>query len=349
MNKITIVGSGLSATIAKIKFNNLDPNIISCSNSFFLKEKYLRRKSIESNKLFSKKSLSYGNLRYKLNNIKLHDRLILGGSTGVWGGMVNTSTLPNYFLKILENNNIFFKKLDFYKTGYKSNKKDIKQMCDENGHIFNSSKFFSDQENNFLHSFSIEEKRIKLKIISEKNLNFEIQYTDKLILGISLPQLLDLLIRSEYIKDKVNITLEEFDYGLRHSFSKSVHKYDPNKVIVVKYSFFKIIDHFFSSKLFKIFKFIKIPFYVDQVFFYNKKKINLSINTKLQTLHNHAQKNILGNSIHYCNLSIDQININKYLKDISKNIFGISMPFVSQKIPGPIANDIINHTLNIDL
>ena len=73
-------------------------------SSFFLKEKYLRRKSIESNKLFSKKSLSYGNLRYKLNNIKLHDRLILGGSTGVWGGMVNTSTLPNYFLKILENN-----------------------------------------------------------------------------------------------------------------------------------------------------------------------------------------------------------------------------------------------------
>ena len=38
MNKITIVGSGLSATIAKIKFKNLEPNIISCSNSFFLKK-----------------------------------------------------------------------------------------------------------------------------------------------------------------------------------------------------------------------------------------------------------------------------------------------------------------------
>ena len=288
-------------------------------------------------------------MKYKLNNIKLHDRLILGGSTGVWGGMINTSTLPNYFVKILEKNNIFFKKLDFYKTGYKSNNKDIKQMCDEKGHIFNSGKFFTDYENNFLHSFNVEKERIKLKIISEKNHNFEIQYTDKLVLGISLPQLLDLLIRSDYIKDNANITLDEFDYELRHSFSRSVNMYDPRKAIVVKYSFFKIIDHFFASKIFKIFKFIKIPFYIDQLFFYNKKKINLDINTKLQTLNNKSKKNILGNSIHYCNLSINQININKYLKGISKNIFGISMPFVSQKTPGPIANDIINHTLKIDL
>jgi len=209
MKKITIVGSGLSATIAKIKFKNLKPNIISCSDSSFLKKKYLRRKSIESNKLFSKKSLSYGNLKYRLKNIKLHDRLILGGSTGVWGGMVNTATLPNYFLKILKDNNIFFKKLDFYKTGYKSNNQDIKQMCDEKGNIFNSGKFFADCENNFLHSFSVDKDIIKLKIISEKNNNFEFQNTDKLILAISLPQLLDLLIRSGFINENVSISLED--------------------------------------------------------------------------------------------------------------------------------------------
>ena len=57
----------------------------------------------------------------------------------------------------------------------------------------------------------------------------------------------------------------------------------------------------------------------------------------------------MGDSIHYCNLSIDQININKYLNKLSKNILGISMPFINQKVPGPISGDIIHNILKIDL
>ena len=43
---------------------------------------------------------------------------------------------------------------------------------------------------------------------------------------------------------------------------------------------------------------------------------------------------------------IDNININDYLLKISKDIVGVGMPFVDQKKPGPISNDIINDIYN---
>jgi hypothetical protein len=48
-----------------------------------------------------------------------------------------------------------------------------------------------------------------------------------------------------------------------------------------------------------------------------------------------------GRSIHYCDLKINGLNINEYLKDINSNIKGIGMAFIKQKNPGPISNDII--------
>ena len=61
-----------------------------------------------------------------------------------------------------------------------------------------------------------------------------------------------------------------------------------------------------------------------------------------------SSKKKFGDSIHYCNLSIDGININKYLSNISNNVYGVSMPFVKQKSPGPISGDIINNILKIN-
>ena len=43
-------------------------------------------------------------------------------------------------------------------------------------------------------------------------------------------------------------------------------------------------------------------------------------------------------------MSINDININKFLSKISNRIIGIGMSFVNQKIPGPIINEIINDT-----
>ena len=48
-----------------------------------------------------------------------------------------------------------------------------------------------------------------------------------------------------------------------------------------------------------------------------------------------------GKSIHYCNLKINGVNINKYLHKINKNIKGLGMSFIDQNKPGPISNEII--------
>ena len=348
MKKLTIVGSGFSAAIAKIIFEKYKPEIISLKEPFFLKNMYERRKNIETNKLFLKKSFSYGNLKYHLKKVKIHDRLILGGNTTVWGGMINSSDLSENLIKKLEEKKIFLKKLDLKRRGCISNHENIKQLCEADGNIFNSQKFFLSYQNSFLDSFSIEEDKIKLKIIKPEKNNFEIKYTHKLILAISLPQLLDLLIRSGFINKCVNLRLDEFKHKLKYSISKKFNSYDCKKIVAIKYSFIKAIDYYFGLKLFKILKFIKIPFYVDKLFIFDKKiiKLNLDINSK--TVKDHSTE-LMGGSIHYCNLSIDQININNYLKNISKNILGVSMPFVSQKNPGPISGDIIKHILNINL
>ena len=45
--------------------------------------------------------------------------------------------------------------------------------------------------------------------------------------------------------------------------------------------------------------------------------------------------------MHYCNMRINKLNINNFLKRIDKNFIGIGMPFINQKLPGPISNEIV--------
>ena len=78
---------------------------------------------------------------------------------------------------------------------------------------------------------------------------------------MSLPQLLELLIRSGYINKNVDINLNEYEHKFKYSMQKKIKDYDLNEVIVVKYSFFKIIDHFFGSKTFNLLNTI-IIFYI---------------------------------------------------------------------------------------
>ena len=89
----------------------------------------------------------------------------------------------------------------------------------------------------------------------------------------------------------------------------------------------------------KLFNFI--PVYVEQIF-YNKKK-NYNLFYKNHSLKEIDNKNIkkFGDSIHYCNMKINGVTINKFFSKIHKNLLGFGMSFVDQKTPGPISNDII--------
>ena len=46
-------------------------------------------------------------------------------------------------------------------------------------------------------------------------------------------------------------------------------------------------------------------------------------------------------------MKINNIKLNKFLKVKSKNIFGVSSPFIESASPGPISNSIINNSVKI--
>ena len=90
---------------------------------------------------------------------------------------------------------------------------------------------------------------------------------------------------------------------------------------------------------------IKTPIYIDQHFFNKKLSLKLElINNKIVQKSNNIK---FGDSIHYCDLKINNTKAISYIQEISKNLFGFSAPFVEQKFPGPISNDIVNNFYSV--
>ena len=87
-----------------------------------------------------------------------------------------------------------------------------------------------------------------------------------------------------------------------------------------------------------IFLFIIIKYFI-------KKKIKAfyNINTEkkiVQELRSKTSKNF-GTSIHYFNLKINNLKLEKKIKYFNKRIFGVSTPFLTKAEPGPISNFLI--------
>ena len=91
--KTFIIGGGFSAALGSLYLGKL-ASVISFENQPLLDEKeFVRRKKIECNKLFAKKSFSIGTLNFNLNNAILHDRMVSTGNSSVWGGKIDLSNI----------------------------------------------------------------------------------------------------------------------------------------------------------------------------------------------------------------------------------------------------------------
>jgi len=340
--KTYIIGGGFSASIASLYLNKFT-KIISFSNHLLFDTKELiRRKEIECNKLFSKKSLSIGTLNFNLNNTILHDRMVFTGNSSIWGGKIDLTNISKKDICFLEKKNIFFKKLSYKHTGTVSNNKNIFQIQNSKKEIFQSSNILLKSQKGMLINFFSKKKKIFLKIKNEKNNKIQTINTDKLILCVGSVQLLDLLYRSKLIKTGDIIELSEFKHEFKFKFIFS--KYE-KKAIVVRYHISRAIGHYFGIQFYsiflKLFKFI--PLCIDQNFYFQKNKVKFKINKNfINEITNISPKNQrFGESIHYCNLKINNEKINKFLANINTNIVGLGMLFVDQKKPGPISNEII--------
>ena len=351
MIKNLIVGSGFSAAITKI-FLGKNSKVIGFKNkSLFRNQNFFRRKSLDINKLFSKKIISYGSLKFKLNKGKLHDRLILGGNTTIWGGHINLKKLTKKIFNFLKKKTIFVK-LKYNKTGTIANDENIYQLQTHSGNILNSNNILKQIEDGYILSFFIKKKKIYIKLINQKNNKINQIQVNKLFLCVGEIQFLDLLYRSQFIKDGDIIEYSEYYHKFKIStiFSKLLK----GNVIVIRYKLSRAIGHFLGIQYFS--KFLKllnfIPLTIDQCFY--KKKINYKLflkNGNFIEKNNPRLTENFGQSIHYCNLRINKIPINQIIKKIHPNIYGIGMSFIDQDIPGPISNDIIldsyKKTINI--
>lgn len=336
-----IVGSGFSAAITYLLLNKKSDVFSVVSEKKLKKIGLNKRDNLVSNKLFSKKVFSMGTINYQLKKGIFHDTNTLGGNTNIWGGHVDLKKISKKLIKYLEENGLFFKDLSYQETGTNSNLESIVQIQDKNQNIFSSKLVFNKINDFFLYSFLIKKKKIILNLINLKTLKTKKIKVKKLFLCLGTIQLIELLKRSNYLKDKDVITLTEFDHELKVKFKKNVISKKENTSI--KYKFSRAIGHYLGIQSFK--KFLKllnfIPIYIEQIF-YNKKKIYqfFLINQTLKEINNYNFKKF-GDSIHYCGMKINNTKISDYLKKINNNIFGFGMSFVSQSRPGPISNDII--------
>jgi len=340
MRKKVIIGAGFSAVMYKLltkeKFK-----IIGTKNNFQLIAKNsFKRKSLVINKLFSFKSMSFGHLKFNLKKVRLHDRISFGGKSNIWGGNINIKKLPISFLKILNKKKISLKKLDIDLTGTVSNNKFIYQIQNKDNKIFDARNLSKDLTNGYLYKFRSIKKKIILEFLDYRNKKKKF-FVNKLILGVGLVQLIDLLFRSGYLKDGDKISLFEFEHKFKFNFSQS--RYNKDVFTTVRYSLSRALGHLlgiqYYSSFLKIFKYI--PIVIDQNFYKKKRKCNFFLKNGIIKVSKTSSSNF-GDSIHYCNMLINGEKIDKFLKKINKNIVCIGMASVEQKFPGPISNEIIS-------
>jgi hypothetical protein len=340
MIKKLIIGSGFSASILnKVIGNKAKVFSIKRSNNLN-KKNFIRRKNLDCNKFLGKKSISFGSTKFILNKSKFHDRLIMGGNSNIWGGHINLKKLSKKLLGLIEKNRILIQKLSYSITGTISSSKHIAQLQNTSGEIFKSEDLLDNIENAFILKLQFIKKKIFVEVLFLDSLKKKKIEVKKLFLCLGTIQLIDLLFRSNLLNENDEIELTEFDHKFALSLKNS--KFIQN-AITIRYSLNRAIGHFLGLQIFsKFFKFFNfIPISIDQIFYYSKSKVQLILKGNVFFEKNNTNLVKFGESIHYCNMKINKVPINEFLSKINKNLIGFGMPFVNQKIPGPISNDIL--------
>ena len=335
MNKNIIIGAAFSAAITKILIEN-NTTVIG-SKSHLVTKDFSRRKSIECNKILSKKAFSYGSLKFDLKNGVFQDRVILGGNSNIWGGKLNLKNIPLNLIKKLKQKNIHFQKLSYEKTGTISNNKNIVQLQSTRGKILKSQDLPIKIQDGHLINFFIKKNKIFLLIKLQKLKKIEAK---NLFLCVGDIQLLDLLYRSGFLKENDIIEFSEFQSNFR---LRSIFSSFKKNITTVRFHFCRALGHYLGVQYFsKLLKLLKIiPLCLDQNFYKKKFNYKLKISNGFVVEKDSNKQFFFGKSSHYCFMRINGVEINKYLSKIHPNIIGIGMSFVKQKEPGPISNDII--------
>jgi hypothetical protein len=351
VNKISnvIIGGGFSAFVAKTIINKPCHLFFPESHTFVGIGFLFKAPSYKIKKFFSASVIPYVSLMPKFKSLTLHAYQLIGGNTNIWGGFINIKKLPPNFNKLLNNQNILAIKLDNYITGSSSNNPDIYQLQEQSGEILNVANFLRSDESFFLHSISVKNKIIKLLFMSRDTPGTtKILYANNAIIAVGVVDLIDLLFRSKLIRESCCIELSEFSYSKLFVFFKFIDSsFEDTKKTIIRFNLMRAFCHMLGIQKTLPFNWLfnLLPIYVEQRFYgpMNRVKVDLVNENLVQRASKvlHKEKVIFGSSIHYCNLKINGININNFLKAVHPGLIGLGMAFVKQNKPGPISNDIV--------
>jgi hypothetical protein len=350
LDKVIIIGGGFSAFVAKTICGENSSIITPQDKNFFSHTFFKRRSNIECNKLAAKKIKSYGTLLFKKDaSLKLHDRPSLGGNSNVWGGIINIEKIPQWFIKKMVAQGVLIGHLNYSQAGSIANNPHIKQLANSKKMIFDAQTFLSPDEDGYLDIFFIKGRKIGLQILYKGQkglLHKKIVYTKRLALCTGVVQTIDLLYKSNFIKDGDIISLSEFRHQLKYHITFDPHQFEAKETSsIIRYDFLGATSHFLGlQKIFFLSHLFRwVPFYVDQYFMREKSLVRLKIEDGY--VKNMSEGKIklhgFGDSIHYCNMKINGKKIDNFLKNINVNIYGVGMAFLDQASPGPISNDIV--------
>lgn len=337
-----IVGSGFSSHLFSSKLNKnfkvIGPKKIGKEFDDFKINKIFHTK-----KILSEKSISVTKNKFELHkNIKLHDYLINGGSSNLWGGVVDLKNKDDE--NILKNLNLKLVKLSLNETFSYSKNNNYFQIRNQNNKIASFENNSENFINGFVKSFKVEKDFIIVNYYCFTKKEIAILRCKKIILALNAIQLIELLVNSDLIKNEYIFSLDEFYHNFKLSFSKVIR----SKEAVIKYNLIGAIKHFlgYQKKLPSFLNyFLIVPIYVEQTYYNKKNTLNIQYKDgKFKSLNDIH----FGDSIHYSNLKINNERINSFLKRyFGDKAFVISMPGTNQDKPGPIINDIIKNLKKI--
>ena len=349
MDKTLIIGGGFSALIAKLLLGKQPAQIISAiSQPTTLVNandgiELARRPSLEINKLFSaQQAPSLGILKSQLTKGLLHDRLMHGGNSVIWGGFCNAARLDSSIKAILSANGIDLVPLSLSQTGSASNLAGLSQLTQKDGQILNAAKLLGPSITDaYATQLSVSHSGALQVHLHGQSQPLECQ---RLILTVGTVQLIDLLYRSGMIAEGDILTLTEFEHDLRLRTTLNAKPFSQQDCII-RYHLLRAIYHALGvQKMPKWLNRFPLPLCVDQTFYSQSQELQLQISQGvLQELSSPNNRTAnFGGSIHYCNLRINGQDINQLLARFHPRLIALGMPAVTQMQPGPISNDIIN-------
>ena len=259
-----------------------------------------------------------------------YENLGIGGNSNIWGGYINYSKFlfflkDSKFKKFFKKQKIFklkklFTERKFNKTYYISN--------------YYNNNIFRIKRNDFknllickkVKKISINKKKVFLHIGREKILS------KKVSICVGNLSLIEILFNSNLIKANDRISFNDGSCGYQLNFLKNFERnyYIPMtlKEILEKIFFGKknsylntIKNTLFVQKFSKDYKIFS--FTVSELLKYNSSKVRYFLTN------------------HTTNLKINNVDINKYIKNISKKITVYNSGSINYYIPGPISQNII--------